>query len=305
MAIITYPLNNITYDAAAAELYFCTRSSGVFAVKDNLDCSISGDREITISPGIAWIRNDRFSGKVAGLLEAETLMIDAAEQTLPRIDRVVLRFDAAANATGLFIKKGTPASSPAASARETGAGLYELVLYDLYIRPATAAIAAEDIFDRRKDPALCGLMKNEIDALEDAVPLTRMINGKALAEDIFLYANDTAAFALDHQTVIPAGKDLNSYTIPGNFAVKNSTTANEISNVPFETGFSLYVLKVNAVDGYYIQLAIGTTGAIRLRRTYNNGSTWSKWRGLQFEIECVTTLPDTAEEGDLFLLLEE
>nr|DAG75024.1 MAG TPA: hypothetical protein [Caudoviricetes sp.] len=34
MAIITYPLNNIEYTAADAEIYNCTRTSGVYANTD-------------------------------------------------------------------------------------------------------------------------------------------------------------------------------------------------------------------------------------------------------------------------------
>lgn len=161
MAIITYPLNDIDYDAAAAELYNSTRTSGVYAMADNLNYSISG-RTITISPGMAWIKTEAFTGKAVGVTAPVELSVASANAALPRIDRIVLQFSKAANNTQLIIKQGTPASNPAAPARSATESLYELVLYDVSVPAGSSAITDADITDQRGNPALCGLMTDGV-----------------------------------------------------------------------------------------------------------------------------------------------
>ena len=63
MAIVTYPLNGIDFSAEDAETYLCTRTSGVFSSDSDFKASVTGDRQVTISPGLAWIKNSDFSGK--------------------------------------------------------------------------------------------------------------------------------------------------------------------------------------------------------------------------------------------------
>ena len=161
MAIITYPLNDINYDAAAAELYNSTRTSGVYAMNDNLNYSISG-RVITISPGMAWIKTEAFTGKAIGVTEPVALSVASAHTALPRIDRIVLQFSKAANNTQLIIKQGTPASSPEAPARSATGSLYELVLYDVSVPAGSSEITGANITDQRGNPALCGLMTDGV-----------------------------------------------------------------------------------------------------------------------------------------------
>ena len=64
MAIKTYPLNDIEYQAEDAELFHCTRTSGVYAY-GHFPISVTGaDNNITIGKGIGWLKNTEFSGKV-------------------------------------------------------------------------------------------------------------------------------------------------------------------------------------------------------------------------------------------------
>ena len=161
MAIITYPLNDINYDASAAELYNSTRTSGVYAMNDNLNYSISG-RTITISPGMAWMKTEAFTGKAVGVTEPVALSVAAAHTALSRIDRIVLQFSKAANNTQLIIKQGEPASSPQAPARSATESLYELVLYDVSVPAGSSEITDADITDQRGNPALCGLMTDGV-----------------------------------------------------------------------------------------------------------------------------------------------
>lgn len=161
MAIITYPLNDIDYDAAAAELYNSTRTSGVYAMADNLNYSISG-RTITISPGMAWMKTEAFTGKAVGVTEPVALSVAAADTVLSRIDRIVLQFSKSANKTQLILKEGTPASNPEAPARSATESLYELVLYDVSVPAGSSEITDANITDQRGNPALCGLMTDGV-----------------------------------------------------------------------------------------------------------------------------------------------
>ena len=164
MAIVTYPLNNVDYTAADAEIYNSTRTSGVYANTNNLDLTITAARTVSISPGMAWIKNDDFAGKAIAVKDAVELTFDAPDSTLNRIDRVVLGFSAVDNATTLYIKKGTPASSPAAPAVTQTPTLYELGLFDVAIPAGLTALTMANITDQRANGAVCGIMTDGVTA---------------------------------------------------------------------------------------------------------------------------------------------
>lgn len=172
MAIITYPLNNIQYEAGDAETYLCTRTSGVFASDEHFKLSIKGNRLIDIAPGLAWIKNDDFKGKSVISNETVTLSIDTADAGLPRIDRVVLRFDATQNASMFMVLKGAPASVPVPVTRTTTPSLYDLVLYDILVPASSAEITTAHITDQRENEELCGLMVDGVTKFKDAISYT-------------------------------------------------------------------------------------------------------------------------------------
>lgn len=162
MAFITYPLNNIDYTAEDAELFHCTRTSGIWA-KDSFPISMTGaDNNVTIGTGIAWINNKEFSGKVAALKSAEVLDLGIADSAYPRIDVIAIQYSANNNATDVVIKKGTPATNPVQPAIVRSGAVYELYLASVY-RPAGAtAITASNVTDLRMDETVCGLMADSI-----------------------------------------------------------------------------------------------------------------------------------------------
>lgn len=162
MSIITYPLDGIEYDAAAAETYLCTRTSGVFYQEDNFAASVTGDREVTIGPGLAWMQNDQFAGKSVCSTAAVALEIEVADGALPRRDRIVLRFDKTKNASEFLVKKGTPSSNPAAPDIERDALVYELGLYTVFVPAASITVAASDVINTMGDRAVCGYMQDGV-----------------------------------------------------------------------------------------------------------------------------------------------
>lgn len=162
MAFITYPLNNIDYTAEDAELFHCTRTSGIWA-EDSFSISVTGtDNNVTVGTGIAWINNEEFSGKVTALKSAEVLDLGIADSTYPRIDVIAIQFNANNNATDVIIKKGTPATNPVRPTILRTGAIYELYLASIY-RPAGAtSITAGNITDLRMDETVCGLMADSV-----------------------------------------------------------------------------------------------------------------------------------------------
>lgn len=164
--MITYPLNNIDYTAEDAELFHCTRTSGIWA-KDSFSISVTGaDNNATIGTGIAWINNEKFSGKVTALKTAKVLDLGIADGRYPRIDVIAIQYSANNNATDVVIKKGTPSTNPVRPAIVRSGAVYELYLASVY-RPAGAtAITASNITDLRMDKTVCGLMADSVTSID-------------------------------------------------------------------------------------------------------------------------------------------
>lgn len=165
MSIVTYPLNGVTYNAEDAEGYLCTRTSGVFAAEDQFVASVTGDMEVTISPGIAWIKNTDFSGKSIVSRSAVALTVPTADGALPRRDRVVIRFDKTMNATEIKIKTGTPSSAATPPAVERTELVYELGLYTILVPAAALAISMTNITNTMLDESVCGVMSDAVTGL--------------------------------------------------------------------------------------------------------------------------------------------
>ena len=162
MKLVTYPLDGVTYSAEDVAAYLCTRTSGVYSRDSNFAVTVSGPREITVSPGLAWINYDDFKGISVCARERGTLTVPDADDMLPRIDRVVLQFDANANLTALKLKPGTPKAEPTAPELIRTHFIYELCLCEISVPAGSAEITAASLTDTRTDDALCGLMRDGV-----------------------------------------------------------------------------------------------------------------------------------------------
>ncbi len=168
MSIITYPLNGVTYDAEDVSTYLCTRTSGVYAKDSNYAVSVTGPRQITVAPGLAWINYDDFKGVSVCSREAVNLTVPDADSTLPRIDRVVLQFDTAANLTAVKLKPGTPAAAPEPPAILQNHNQYELGLCTVSVPAGSSVVTAADITDTRVDEDVCGVMRDGVKGIPTA-----------------------------------------------------------------------------------------------------------------------------------------
>ncbi len=119
--------------------------------------------QVNVGTGAAFIGHNR--GTVAQRRHyisdaTETLGIDAADPTNPRIDRVIIRLNvnetSAANKCKLAILKGTPAASPAIPPLTRSGAVYEISLAQVRVNAGVTAIGNSNITDEREDRFACG-----------------------------------------------------------------------------------------------------------------------------------------------------
>ena len=162
MSIITYPLNGVVYSAEDVATYLCTRTSGVYSKETNFAVSTTGTRQITVAPGLAWINYDDFKGVSVCSREENVLTVPEADNTLNRVDRVVLQFDTSENITAIKLKTGTPAVAAQPPDILQNHNQYELGLCTISVPAGSTAVTAADITDTRADETVCGVMRDSV-----------------------------------------------------------------------------------------------------------------------------------------------
>ena len=161
--IITYPENGITYDADDASGYLATRLSGVYSAEEDFSVTAQGGLSVQVSAGQAWVRPARFKGRSIIMEQPTTVVLTEADPVRSRIDRVVLRYDAAAKKTRLQVLEGVPNSAgPAAPAITRTELIYDLCLAEIKRPAGSTAVTAADIYDTRADETVCGVMRDGV-----------------------------------------------------------------------------------------------------------------------------------------------
>ena len=182
MSIITYPLDGVTYSAEDVATHLCTRTSGVYAKNRNFAASITGTRQVTIAPGLAWMNYDDFKGVSVCSREDTVLTVPDADNTLNRVDRVVLQFDTASNLTAIRLKTGTPAVAAQPPDILQNHNQYELGLCTISVPAGSAAISAADVTDTRADEDVCGVMRDGVTGIPTAQLLQQWQAAQAAQE---------------------------------------------------------------------------------------------------------------------------
>ena len=202
--IITYPENGITYDADDASGYLATRQSGVYSAEEDFAVSISGELSLAVSAGQAWVRPSRFKGRSIIMEQPTTLALTAADPVRTRIDRVVLRYDAAARQTRLQVLEGTPDSaSHTAPAITRTALVYDLCLAEITRPAGSTAITAANLTDTRADEDVCGVMRDgatgiptaQLIAQWRAAQAAQVAAGQALLDQLREEIKDGSAYS--------------------------------------------------------------------------------------------------------------
>ena len=161
--IITYPENGITYDADDASGYLATRLSGVYSAEEDFAVTAQGGLSVQVSAGQAWVRPARFKGRSIIMEQPTTVVLTEADPVRSRIDRIVLRYDAAAKKTSLQVLEGVPDSDgPAAPAISRTELVYDLCLAEIRRPAGSTAVTTADITDTRADEPVCGVMRDGV-----------------------------------------------------------------------------------------------------------------------------------------------
>ena len=173
--IITYPENGITYDADDASGFLATRLSGVYSAEEDFAVTAQGGLSVQVSAGQAWVRPARFKGRSIIMEQPTTVVLTEADPVRSRIDRIVLRYDAAAKKTRLQVLDGTPDSAnPTAPEITRTALIYDLSLCTVTRPAGSTAITAAHITDTRADETVCGVMRDGVTGIPAAQLIQRL-----------------------------------------------------------------------------------------------------------------------------------
>lgn len=168
MAEKCFPLENTEYTAADAQMWFATRTSGVYA-GTHLPVSADGTMSLTAGSGIAWLHYDTFAGCVYGNTENRVLPMEMSDAQYDRIDRVCVRLERLNDRCYLYVKKGTAASKPVPPALQRDNVAYEISVAQVLVRVGVTGINAGDITDERLDAEVCGLMSDGVTGIDTSV----------------------------------------------------------------------------------------------------------------------------------------
>ena len=173
--IITYPLQGITYDADDAAGYFATRQSGVYSAEEDFAVTPADGLSVTVSAGHAWVHPSRWVGHSIIMQQPTTVALTAADPVRSRIDRIVLRYDAAAKKTSLQALEGVPDSAgPAAPAITRTELIYDLCLAEIKRPAGSTAVTVADIYDTRADETVCGVMRDGVTGIPVATLIQKL-----------------------------------------------------------------------------------------------------------------------------------
>lgn len=160
--IVLYPANGFDFDAADVAAYLAARASGVFSSAEDFPVTAAGGLKITVGAGRGWVHPSRFTGYSITKREADTLTMPLADPSLPRIDRIVMRYDAGARAASLQVLQGTASSTPTAPAISRTELIYDLCLAEITRPASSTSISTGQITDTRLDEALCGIVRDGV-----------------------------------------------------------------------------------------------------------------------------------------------
>lgn len=160
--IVLYPANGYDFDAADVAAYLAGLTSGVFSSAEDFPVTAAGGLKVTVGAGRGWVHPSRFTGYSITKRETDTLTMPLADPSLPRIDRIVMRYDAGARAASLQVLQGTASSTPTAPAISRTELIYDLCLAEITRPAGSTSITTGQITDTRLDEALCGIVRDGV-----------------------------------------------------------------------------------------------------------------------------------------------
>ena len=160
--IVLYPADGYDFDAADVAAYLAGLTSGVFSSAEDFPVTAADGLKVTVGAGRGWVHPSRFTGYSITKREADTLTLPLADPSLPRIDRIVMRYDAGARAASLQVLQGTASSTPTAPAISRTELVYDLCLAEITRPAGSTAVTTGQITDTRLDEKLCGIVRDGV-----------------------------------------------------------------------------------------------------------------------------------------------
>lgn len=163
-----WPLDNKPYTSVALGAAYAARSRGVLNA-DSFTATTNGDNTITVGKGVGCIHVSE-QWAAFPLNEGDVLLTFAdADGVYPRWDVIALVYDKNANTAGLEVRTGLAAETPALPALRRNDDYDEIFLYRVTRPVGATKITADNVVDLRLDGAVCGLMRDTIDAIDTSV----------------------------------------------------------------------------------------------------------------------------------------
>lgn len=172
-SIKSFPNNQDTYIGAEEVMrWLHGRTSGVFAAAGNAAVAAleTPGMAVTVTDGTGWLADAGGNGIVwwndkyvtSGVLLQ--LTVDIADAALTRIDRVIVEWKTTnyVDLPEIKVLKGTASSGAAAPALTNNSTLRQISLAKITIPAGSTKITASMITDERLDPAVCGLVTDEL-----------------------------------------------------------------------------------------------------------------------------------------------
>ena len=137
-------------------------SNGVYIdPATQLKVTSKGELKLNVAVGDAfingyWYKND----------ENLELQLAQANGSLPRIDRIVLRWDSLTRCINIAILQGNPAATPSAKNLTRNADTWELGLADVYVERGVLSISDANITDLRPDRTYCGYVAGVVNQID-------------------------------------------------------------------------------------------------------------------------------------------
>ena len=209
--IVLYPANGFDFDAADVAAYLAGLTSGVFSSAEDFPVTAAGGLTVIVGAGRGWVHPSRFTGYSITKREADTLTMPLADPSLPRIDRIVMRYDAGARAASLQVLQGTASSTPTAPAISRTELIYDLCLAEITRPAGSTSISTGQITDTRLDEALCGLVRDGVTGIPTdellAAAKERIATLEENASNSAAAAKDSAEAAKSSETKSAASEE--------------------------------------------------------------------------------------------------
>ena len=209
--IVLYPASGYDFDAADVAAYLAGLTSGVFSSAEDFPVTAAGGLTVTVGAGRGWVHPSRFTGYSITKREADTLTLPLADPSLPRIDLIVMRYDAGARAASLQVLQGTASSTPTAPAISRTELIYDLCLAEITRPAGSTAVTTGQITDTRLDEALCGIVRDGVTGIPTdellAAARERIATLEENASNSAAAAKDSAEAAKSSETKSAASEE--------------------------------------------------------------------------------------------------